>query len=71
MTILYICDGNEECRGGISCHYTEGKNGPCRRTVNEERAKYGPCDGNPEWYPERFYSMTIQGENWWIEKERY
>lgn len=63
--IAYICDRKDECGGCEHCH--KGEDG-CSRTTNPEHAKYGSCEGDPSWYPERFYQVD---EDRWFERERY
>ena len=65
--ILYLCDQKMDC----AIHCTTCEDYCCKRTVSEYNAKYGRCEGNPEWYPERFYKEKREDINVWVEKERY
>ena len=70
MAILYICDGEvEKCKNSIGCIFNKNKMfGACFHTKDESHARYGKCEGNPEWYPDRFVE---EDEGIWVEKERY
>ena len=72
MTILYLCDGKNENCGNRSCcvFNSESKYKYCMRTANEKHAAHGVCEGEPSWFPERFYRMK-DGEDIWIEKSKY
>lgn len=44
----------------------------CMRTTDEKHARYGKCEGDPEWFPERFMECGIvNDEKRYIEKERW
>ena len=65
--IFYICNGkNPKCSKKAGC-------GPdyCYRTIDERYAKYGKCEGDPSWFPERFYLYEKKNDqDIWIEKEK-
>lgn len=64
--ILYICDRKMDC----ALHCTTCEDYICKRTTSEQNARYGKCEGDPSWYPERFYKSRRKDLNVWIEKER-
>lgn len=66
--IVYICDGKNACGKMWGCAYHSSEVGVCKRTFLAEHARYGACEGDPSWYPERFYYDDRCGK--WIEKER-
>lgn len=70
MAILYICDGEvEKCKNSIGCLFNKNALfAACYRTRDEGHARYGKCEGKPEWYPERFVE-EVKGV--YVEKERY
>lgn len=61
--VLYLCDGAVEGCKKLWCSCDL-----CHHTTDEKHAKYGKCEGSPEWFPERFYEMT---KGMYVEKERY
>ncbi len=61
--ILYICDGK-----GQKCTGTYGCMEECFHTKDPEHARYGECEGKPEWYPERFAELA---KDFWWEKKRW
>jgi hypothetical protein len=72
--IAYICDGKvEECMDSNFCYFkTGGPKDCCMRTCDEKHARYGKCEGDPEWFPERFMECGIvNDEKRYIEKERW
>ena len=61
--ILYVCDGKvPKCGGAYGC-MTE-----CFHTKHIKHARYGKCEGKPEWYPERFFEAD---KDIWVEKKRW
>lgn len=68
MTIAYICDGKRDCKDEIGCRFNKKRIFDfCGHTAYEQNARYGKCEGMPEWFPERFY--RIERDKYW-EKER-
>lgn len=69
LSIIYICDGKvEKCKNSIGCAFNRNRMyDMCRHTKDEAHARYGRCEGSPEWYPKRFYCYK---EDMYVEKER-
>lgn len=61
--ILYICDGKAP-----KCNLAYGCMTECFHTKDVEHARYGKCEGKPEWYPERFFEAD---KDIWVEKKRW
>ena len=69
MVIAYICDGKCNCNDSEICRYNKNHLFDfCAHTIEESHARYGKCEGNPEWYPERFF-YCVDCDRYW-EKER-
>lgn len=61
--ILYVCDGKvPKCGGAYGCMEE------CYHTQHVEHARYGECEGEPEWYPERFAELD---KDIWVEKKKW
>ena len=70
--IVYICDGKiKRCRNDGNCRYKDPVNGECCHTIDEAHAKYGKCDGLPEWFPERFYKEDRGQFSYYWEKNHF
>ena len=70
MPIYYICDGEiEKCKNSIGCVFNKNRMfDDCSYTKDEKHARYGKCEGNPEWYPDRFVN---EGEDLFVERKKY
>lgn len=69
LPIYYICDGERSCKNSIGCGFNKNRiHSDCFHTKDEKHARYGKCEGSPEWYPERFVD---EGGDLFVERKRY